>query len=111
MGVFISPAKLSPSVRPGQVVSYNGWEPYTYRTWKGASDVEPGMVKWLHFAGGDGHLGYWPLEWARGRPAPGGRLPPGCRAGLPPARPPGAVRGRHPLAAGPPHPRRGDGLG
>ena len=32
MGVFIAPAKLSPSVRPGQVVSYNGWEPYQYRT-------------------------------------------------------------------------------
>ncbi|HLA17944.1 MAG TPA: molybdopterin dinucleotide binding domain-containing protein, partial [Dehalococcoidia bacterium] len=63
MGVFISPAKISPSVRPGQVVSYNGWEPYTYRTWKGASDVEPGMVKWLHFAGGYGHLRYWPLQW------------------------------------------------
>ncbi|MDO8613127.1 MAG: molybdopterin-dependent oxidoreductase [Dehalococcoidia bacterium] len=63
MGVFIAPAKISPSVRPGQVISYNGWEPYTYRTWKGAADVEPGMVKWLHFAGGYGHLRYWPLQW------------------------------------------------
>jgi DMSO reductase family type II enzyme molybdopterin subunit len=63
MGVFIVPAKLSPSVRPGQVVSYNGWEPYQYRTWKGASDLEPGMVKWLHFAGGYGHLRYWTLQW------------------------------------------------
>jgi DMSO reductase family type II enzyme molybdopterin subunit len=63
MGVFISPVKLSPTVRPGQVVSYNGWEPYQYRTWKGASDVETGMVKWLHFAGGYGHLRYWPLQW------------------------------------------------
>lgn len=34
-----------------------------YRTWKGASDVEPGMVKWLHFAGGRGHLRYWPIQW------------------------------------------------
>jgi DMSO reductase family type II enzyme molybdopterin subunit len=63
MGVFIAPVKLTPSVRPGQVISYNGWEPYQYRTWKGASDVEPGMVKWLHFAGGYGHLRYWPLQW------------------------------------------------
>ncbi len=63
MGVFITPVKLSPSVQPGQVVSYNGWEPYQYRTWKGASDVETGMVKWLHFAGGYGHLKYWPLQW------------------------------------------------
>jgi DMSO reductase family type II enzyme molybdopterin subunit len=63
MGVFIAPVKLSPSVRPGQVVSYNGWEPYQYRTWKGASDVETGMVKWLHFAGGYGHLKYWIFQW------------------------------------------------
>ncbi len=63
MGTFIVPVKLSPGVRPGQVVSYNGWEPYQYKTWKGASDVETGMVKWLHFAGGYGHLRYWPMQW------------------------------------------------
>ena len=63
MGVFIVPVKLSPGVRPGQVVSYNGWEPYQYKTWKGASDVETGMVKWLHFVGNYGHLRYWPMQW------------------------------------------------
>ncbi|HLB23786.1 MAG TPA: molybdopterin-dependent oxidoreductase [Dehalococcoidia bacterium] len=63
LGTFIVPVKLSPSVRPGQVISYNGWEPYQYKTWKGASDLEPGMVKWLHFAGDYGHLRYWPLQW------------------------------------------------
>jgi nitrate reductase alpha subunit len=63
LGSFITPVKLSPSVRPGQVISYNGWEPYMYRTWKGASDLEPGMVKWLHLAGGYGHLRYWPFQW------------------------------------------------
>ena len=36
LGTFIVPVKLSPSVRPNQVISYNGWEPYMYRTWKGA---------------------------------------------------------------------------
>ncbi|MDE3094819.1 MAG: molybdopterin-dependent oxidoreductase [Chloroflexota bacterium] len=63
LGAFIVPVKLSATVRPGQVISYNGWEPYMYRTWKGASDLEPGMVKWLHFAGGYGHLRYWPFQW------------------------------------------------
>jgi DMSO reductase family type II enzyme molybdopterin subunit len=63
MGVFVAPVKLSPSVQPGQVISYNGWEPYQYRTWKGASDLEPGMVKWLHLAGGYGHFRYWPIQW------------------------------------------------
>ncbi len=63
LGAFIVPVKLSATVQPGQVISYNGWEPYMYRTWKGASDLEPGMVKWLHFAGGYGHLRYWPFQW------------------------------------------------
>jgi hypothetical protein len=26
-------------------------------------DIEPGMVKWLHFAGGYGHLRYWITQW------------------------------------------------
>jgi DMSO reductase family type II enzyme molybdopterin subunit len=63
LGTMLTPVKLSPTVQPGQVISYNGWEPYMYRTWKGASDLEPGMVKWLHFAGGYGHLKYWPFQW------------------------------------------------
>ena len=63
LGTFITPVKISGTVMPGQVVSYNGWEPYMYKTWKGASDLEPGMVKWLHFAGGYGHLRYWPFQW------------------------------------------------
>ena len=63
IGSFTAAAKISPSVQPGQVISYNGWEPYQYRTWNTASDLEPGMVKWLHFAGGYGHLKYRPLQW------------------------------------------------
>lgn len=76
MGSFLVPVKLSPSVQPGQLISYNGWEPYMYRTWKGASDLEPGMVKWLHFAGGRGHLRYWPIQW---QPVPFDR---GIRVGV-----------------------------
>jgi anaerobic selenocysteine-containing dehydrogenase len=56
MGSFCVLVKLSQSVRPGQVISYNGWEPYQYRGWQDAANVEPGMVKWLHLAGGYGHL-------------------------------------------------------
>jgi anaerobic selenocysteine-containing dehydrogenase len=57
------PVKLSPSVMPSQVIIYNGWEPFQFRGWKDAANVEPGMVKWLHFAGGYGHLRYWPIQW------------------------------------------------
>ena len=62
-GSFLVPVKLSPSVRPGQVIVYNGWDPYQFRGWTGPMDVEPGMVKWLHLAGGYGHLRYWPIQW------------------------------------------------
>ena len=55
--------KLSPSVRPGQVILYNGFEPYQHREWFSQADVEPGMVKWLHMAGGYGHLKYRPWHW------------------------------------------------
>ena len=60
--VFLS-AKLSPSVRPGQLILYNGFEPYQHRDWYSQADVEPGMVKWLHRAGGYGHLKYRPWHW------------------------------------------------
>jgi DMSO reductase family type II enzyme molybdopterin subunit len=63
MSSFLVRVKLSPSVRPGQVIVYNGWDPYMFREWRGPMDVEPGMVKWLHLAGGYGHLRYWPFQW------------------------------------------------
>jgi len=63
MGSFVVPVKASGSVRPGQVIVYNGWDPYQLEGWKGPMDVEPGMVKWLHLAGGYGHLRYWPIQW------------------------------------------------
>jgi hypothetical protein len=34
-----------------------------FRGWRGPMDLEPGLVKWLHLAGGYGHLRYWFLEW------------------------------------------------
>ena len=63
VGDFLVPVKLSPSVMPGQVICYNGWDPYQFREWRGPMDLEPGMVKWLHLAGGYGHLRYWPIQW------------------------------------------------
>ncbi len=69
-GDFLVPVKLSPSVMPGQVICYNGWDPYQFREWRGPMDVEPGMVKWLHMAGGYGHLNYWPVQW---QPVPADR--------------------------------------
>ena len=62
-GEFLVPVKLSPSAMSGQVICYNGWEPYMHRGWKDQSNIEPGMIKWLHLAGGYGHFKYWPIQW------------------------------------------------
>ncbi len=56
-------AKLSASVRPGQVILYNGFEPYQHENWYSQSDLESGHVKHLGFAAGYGHLNYRPLSW------------------------------------------------
>jgi DMSO reductase family type II enzyme molybdopterin subunit len=63
-------AKISASVRPGQVIVYNGFEPYMHRNWYSQADVEPGHVKWLGLVGGYGHLQYRPLQW---QPVPADR--------------------------------------
>ncbi len=63
MGAFFVRVKVAPWVRPGQVIVYNGWDVYQFRGWRGPMDLEPGMVKWLHLAGGYGHLRYWPIQW------------------------------------------------
>jgi nitrate reductase alpha subunit len=63
MSSFTVRVKLSPATRPGVVICYNGWDPYQFRDWHGPSDLEGAMVKWLHLAGGYGHLRYWPFMW------------------------------------------------
>ena len=55
--------RRSPGTRPGQVVIYNGYEPFQFKGWTGPENIEPGMVKWLHLAGGYGHLQYRGLHW------------------------------------------------
>ncbi len=62
-GSYLTPVKISSSVRPGQIIFYNGWEPFMHTGGKGGNEVEPGMVKWLHFAAGYGHLRFWPTQW------------------------------------------------
>ena len=70
VGSYETHARLSPNTPPGLAVMYNGWEPYQFPGWHGTADVEPGLVKWLGFAGGYGHLRYWGYEW---QPVPNDR--------------------------------------
>jgi DMSO reductase family type II enzyme molybdopterin subunit len=60
---FTARAKVAPNVKPGQIISYNGWEPLQYKDWSGANEIEPGMVKWNGFSGGYGHLNFQFLGW------------------------------------------------
>jgi DMSO reductase family type II enzyme molybdopterin subunit len=62
-GANTIPVKLSPTVQPGQLIIYNGWDLYQFKDWKGPNEFEPGMVKWLHLAGGYGHLRYYFGNW------------------------------------------------
>ncbi|MFQ5381288.1 MAG: molybdopterin-dependent oxidoreductase, partial [Dehalococcoidia bacterium] len=63
VGEFTARAKIGASVKPGQIISYNGWAGFQYDSWSGANEIEPGMVKWIGFAGGYGQLRYTPMEW------------------------------------------------
>jgi nitrate reductase alpha subunit len=63
LGEYFVPTLVSSSAQPGQVVMYNGFDNYQFTDWKGPNDAEPGMVKWLHMAGGYGHLKYWGTQW------------------------------------------------
>jgi len=69
-GESIVAAKISPSVRPGQVILYNGFEPYMHQNWYSQADLEAGQVKHLGFAGGYGHLKYRLFSW---QPVPADR--------------------------------------
>lgn len=69
-GGFRAAARVSGRVRPGQVIVYNGFEPHMFPGWRGANEVEPGMVKWLHLVGRYGHLRYLPFGW---QPVPADR--------------------------------------
>ena len=60
---FTCRAKVCPGVQPGQIISYNGWDPHQYRDHLGANEIEAGMVKWIAFAGGYGHIQYMQTEW------------------------------------------------
>ena len=67
---FMVRAKVAPNVKPGQLISYNGWAGFQYTEWSGENEVEPGMVKWIGFAGGYGHLQHLGTEW---QPVPSSR--------------------------------------
>jgi len=63
VGEIIIQAKVTPSCRPGQLIVYNGFEPYMHEGWYSQADIEPGPVKHLGFVGNYGHLKYRMFSW------------------------------------------------
>lgn len=53
----------TPGCRPGQVVVYHAWEPFQYPDGRSYDFAIPGLIKWLHLAGGYGHLKYYRWNW------------------------------------------------
>lgn len=70
VGSFSVRAKIAPNVKPGQIISYNGWAANQYKDWDGENEIEPGMVKWNGWAGGYGHIQYIAMHW---QPIPSSR--------------------------------------
>jgi anaerobic selenocysteine-containing dehydrogenase len=63
VGDMIIAAKITPACRPGQVIVYNGFEPYMHEGWYSQADIEPGHVKHLGLVGNYGHLKYRMFSW------------------------------------------------
>jgi len=63
VGDSIMVAKVTPSCRPGQVILYNGFEPYMHENWYSQSDLEPGHIKHLGLVGNYGQLRYRLFSW------------------------------------------------
>ena len=49
-------AKVSPSVRPGQVIIYHAWENYQFPGGKGFQNLIPSPINPIDLAGGEGHI-------------------------------------------------------
>jgi DMSO reductase family type II enzyme molybdopterin subunit len=56
IGSFELQAKVSPALRPGQVVVYHAWEPYQFRGRRSHASVTPSPINPLSLAGGYFHL-------------------------------------------------------
>jgi len=55
--------RTTPGCRPGQVVIYHAWEPFQFPGGRSYDFAIPGLIKWLHLAGGYGHLKYYRWNW------------------------------------------------
>ena len=59
-------AKVSPALRPGQVIAYHAWEPYMARDRKAANVVMPSPINPISLTGGYFHIQPRPAEFGPG---------------------------------------------
>jgi hypothetical protein len=52
VGSFEVRVKVSPAVRPGQVIVYHAWEPYQFRKGRSHQVLIPSPMNPIHLAGG-----------------------------------------------------------
>ena len=52
-------AKASTMVRPKVAYYFHAWEPHQFPDHKSYKTLTPGLIKPLHFAGGEGQLGWF----------------------------------------------------
>jgi DMSO reductase family type II enzyme molybdopterin subunit len=57
-GRVLMRVKYSAMVRPRVAYYFHGWEPYQFPNHESYKFITPGLMNPLHFAGGEGHLGW-----------------------------------------------------
>ncbi len=66
IGDFLIRAKISPAVRPGQVIVYHGWENYQFQGGIGHKNVIPTPMNPVELAGGYFHIQHTPAIFQPG---------------------------------------------
>ena len=66
IGVFLVTAKVSPAVRPGQIICYHGWENYQFPGGIGHRNVIPTPINPVELAGGYLHIDPMPAFFQPG---------------------------------------------
>jgi DMSO reductase family type II enzyme molybdopterin subunit len=56
IGSFYARVKISPTVRPGQVIVYHGWEPYQFKGQRSHQTLTPSPLNPIQLAGGYFHI-------------------------------------------------------
>jgi anaerobic selenocysteine-containing dehydrogenase len=74
IGSFEARVKVSPSVRPGQVILYHGGEPYQFKGHRSHQTILPAPLNPIQFAGGYFHLQPYMLTGEPGQNDRGTRL-------------------------------------